>query len=246
MRKLLSTFLIIIFVLSLGIVTNQPQTAEAGAVSLPGGWNMTITYCTNGFTATVNVPAGHTLNVYHRVLVSMTSPSAWLFDPIVIAFHGDGNARTVSTDFYWKEEQAAGTSVSLDSIRYEDDTVIPANNTDSDTIGNCEIAPMPPEIRNFIDVDGRLNKERAQTGAVYCNDNSVEILYSISGDPREGQQAIWVSKTEISTLGVPAVDTLLESTTDGYQLWRLASGNFYFIAPGLEAGKPYTFTWTGC
>lgn len=114
-----------------------------------------------------------------------------------------------------------------------------AGRNETDTVADCEVGTA-------IGDDGRINLDAFQTGAIYCRQNGIEVLYSIDGDPREGKRAFFVSNTEIMEVGIPIANTSLASTDDGYALYRLSNGLYYFVAPGLEAGKLYTVLWLGC
>jgi hypothetical protein len=240
--------LLAIALIAVTAVTVQPtRTTEAGQVGIPGGWTVDVTYCTNGFTATANVPAGITAGVTHSARVVSANPNAWLLGGQITSFFSASGAGdfSVGRNFYWETPLAAGTAVSVTVNRYEDGLFV-AGGTDADTVSNCELPPPGPELTESIEFDGRLNKDYHQTGAVYCRNDGIEVLYSIDGDPREGSQALFVSYDTIAATGIPESSVVLGSTEDGYALYRYADGSYELIAPGLEAGTLYRYRWFGC
>jgi hypothetical protein len=97
--------------------------------------------------------------------------------------------------------------------------------------------------------DGRINCDGAQTGAVYCSASGVQVLYSSADDARQGQQALYVSASQIDSAGVPSGSHLqLASDGSGFTLHRLTDGRLQFTAPGLQSGTLYEFRfpWPGC
>lgn len=232
MRRKLLILLFAFIVVAAGLSASHRPTA-AGFKNIPGGWTFLAVYCTNGYSITLNVPAGIP-DKFHEVKVVSISPEggAGTF------FSIDGTtagAFSSTTFFTWAETQPVGQAVSADVQRFEDGAFI-AGAVDNDVVSDCVIP---------LTTDGRLNPDTWQTGAVYCRSNGIEVLYSIDGDPREGLRALFVSKDEIDELGVPQSNTVLDSTNDGYILYRLTNGSYLFVAPGL-GGKEYRYAWGGC
>lgn len=91
--------------------------------------------------------------------------------------------------------------------------------------------------------DGRINCDPWQTGAIYCQDNGIRVLYARSDDSRQGQQALFVSRADVDNSGIPSgIDALLlASNASAYTLHRLSDARIQFTSPGLEAGTLYTF-----
>lgn len=218
---------------------------HAGQMSVPGGWSIDVVYCTNGFEATLVVPASITADTTHSAFITSVSiPAALNGGEIATFYSADGvGGFTVSKVFYWLAPQAVGTPVTASSERYEDALQLPANNDDNDFVGNCAV-PEPPVVPvDSFAADGRINPQAWATGAIYCRADAVEVLYSIDGDPREGQQAMYVL---YSAIDAAAADTLLASTTDGYYLYKLSDGSLVLNAPELDPVKRYIFHWDGC
>jgi len=91
--------------------------------------------------------------------------------------------------------------------------------------------------------DGRINCDPWQTGAIYCQDDGIRVLYARSDDSRQGQEALFVSRADIEDRGIPSgTDAfLLASNTSAYTLHRLSDARIQFTSPGLETGTLYTF-----
>lgn len=248
MRSKIFHLAIILLMLVTALTVTSSHRADAGAMTAPGGWVVNVVYCTNGFTATAVVPASITANRNHRVYMIAANPAAWMLGGEIANFFSvDGvGGFSISKNFYWRQEQAVGTPVTGNIARFENTTLFNSNNSDADFVQNCTLPPIPIEILQSIEVDGRINKDFGQTGAVYCLRNGIEVLYAIDGDPREGKRALYVSNTQYMGIGVPLFDTVLAQSADGYVLYRLANGHFLFTAPDLEPGKLYRFEWLGC
>ena len=91
--------------------------------------------------------------------------------------------------------------------------------------------------------DGRINCDPWQTGAIYCEDDGIRVLYARSDDSRQGQQALFASRADIDDSGIPSGTdaVLLASNDSAYTLHRLSDARIQFTSPGLELGTLYTF-----
>lgn len=235
-------WIIIIVVLVIGGLGIQPDhQAEAGRVPLPGGWFSDFQYCTNGFRVVTYTPPGGTPDgTYSEVILLSSTIPANTTGPLT-AFTYNVSGQSGKGFAYWQNAVAPGTSVTIFADRVQDgiSQTGGTGRTETATVTDCEVGKE-------IDEDGRINQDAFQTAAIYCRKDGIDVLYSIDGDSREGQRAFFVSNDDIMEVGIPSTNTILASTSDGYTLYRIEDGMFFFIAPGLEAGKPYTFRWLGC
>ncbi len=103
------------------------------------------------------------------------------------------------------------------------------------------VALYPNNVSANVCGDGRINCEPWQTGAVFCDSSGVRVLYSISGDPREGQIAVSVSASSIPQPDPNGSHIEIARSADNYTLHRLNDGQLQFTAPGLEPGTLYEF-----
>jgi hypothetical protein len=235
-------WVIMIVVMDVGVVGIQGNSpAEAGRVPLPGGWFSDFTYCTNGFRITTYTPPGGTPDgTYSEVVLLSSTIPANVSGPLT-AFTYNTSGQFQNAFFFWTNAVAPGTSVTIVADRIQDGVSQTGGTgrNETDSVADCEVG-------KDINEDGRINTDAFQTAAIYCRKTGIEVLYSIDGDPREGQRAFFVSNDDIMEVGIPTTDTRLAATTDGYALYRLSNGIFYFVAPGLESGKQYIFRWLGC
>jgi hypothetical protein len=238
--KLLWVIMILVMVVA-GLGIQNDRRAEAGRVPLPGGWFSDFTYCTNGFRITTYTPPGGTPDGSYSEVVLLSSTIPTTASGPLTAFTYTTSGQSQSAFFYWTTAVAPGTAVIIVADRIQDgiSQTGGGGRNETDSVAACEVGKE-------IGDDGRINADAFQTGAIYCRKTGIEVLYSIDGDPREGQRAFFVSSEDIMAVGIPTTDTRLAATTDGYALYRLSNGLFYFVAPGLESGKQYIFQWLGC
>lgn len=94
--------------------------------------------------------------------------------------------------------------------------------------------------------DQRINSleiEPWQTVAVYCQVNGLIDIYQIN-EFSEGYLVIHATRPEIDAVGVPTVNTLIESSSDGaVRLYRLSTGEYQVIAPRDHLFDGYVFIW---
>ena len=94
--------------------------------------------------------------------------------------------------------------------------------------------------------DQRINSleiEPWQTVAIYCRVNGAIDIYQIN-EFSEGYLVIHATQSEIDTVGVPSVNTLIESSSDGaVRLYRLSTGEYQVIAPRDHLFDGYVFIW---
>lgn len=103
--------------------------------------------------------------------------------------------------------------------------------------------------------DGRVNSwQLGAPAAVYCKFdhpdkknpdksvlNRIEILRINSQN--NGELVLSVSTAEVDAVGErPQTNTLIAGA-QGYNLYRLANGEFYLTTPADKESKVYTFTW---
>ncbi|MBI5930918.1 MAG: LysM peptidoglycan-binding domain-containing protein [Chloroflexi bacterium] len=211
------------------------QHAQAGVQALPLGWSFTVVeYCRNGFTIFAQTPAGGIPDTNgYRVSVTASTPVA---PPRAVFSVGGPSAPQTSptVSVYWTTLQAIGTPATVTVTLFVND-VNSGTATDADIVQDCSIPPPDDGRVNAITLDG------AQTAAVYCRANGIEVIKLLGNQP---VTALYATVQEIVTVGVPYTNTLIKSGWD-VNLYRLTTGEFQINAPGL-GGKEYVFKWSGC
>jgi hypothetical protein len=141
MKKLVILSIVLFSIILLAGIYS-PQPTYAGRMSLPAGWNINVIYCTNGLTAELEVPASITAGVTHRGRVAGVIPAINTDENIDKFFSADGvGGFTSRRNYFWDTVQSVGTNVTAYSVRWEDTTRINANESDSDTVGDCLVSP---------------------------------------------------------------------------------------------------------
>jgi hypothetical protein len=142
MKKLIIAGLVLVFILSLGLIAPM-QLAHAGPMTVPGGWEINVVYCTNGFSVELVVPEFITAGVTHRARITSITPSANISSDIYSFFSPSGaGGFSIYRYYYWNTVQSIATPVTAKSARWEDATRVNANNTDNDIVLDCLVPPQ--------------------------------------------------------------------------------------------------------
>lgn len=139
-KMLIGMCLTLVLSLAIGIFIYYP--AEAGRVPLPGGWEVELVYCTDGFSATAFTPTdrdGPDSN-RHTVILNSIDPAATNVGPIADFTWFDGFP-TVTSYFRWDTPQTAGTPVNATLDRLQNGTSVTdaEGRVDTDVVQECQL-----------------------------------------------------------------------------------------------------------
>jgi len=223
----------IILVCCLFALALHSLIVDASTLPLPGGWQITLRYCRNGYTAS-DVVVGNlaSASATNNLVVNSITPSATGLGPMVIL-----NGSTIVSGpavFYWATVHTPGTPVSASVSRIENGVVV-GSITDNGSIEDCNVPAQPPAPTTSA--DNRINLDPVAPVAIYCRPDGIEIL-SIDGQGN-GHAALFVRDTQINALGVPATNTLI-AAGGGVGLFRLSTGEFQVNFPTNIIGATTT------
>lgn len=213
-RRMLQVITLLIVILFIHIM---PVHAGRVRVSnLPGNFTATSTFCTDGISITATgTLAGGTAVVS---IVSLVPPG--LTGPI-LDFSGSGAVSgTVIVPF--TQNQVPGTPVTmfLDLIENGASSTGGTGVDSSGIIGDCAFGDAFGA--------GRVNRDVMAPAAIYCKNNGIEVWAVDTAGT--GHLAFRATSLEISSIGVPSVNTLIDSGY-GIGLYRLTSGEYQVNAP---------------
>lgn len=174
-RLMTGTVFTILVTLVLGLFVYSP--AEAGRVPLPGGWEVEIVYCTDGFYATAITPTdrdGFDAN-RHTVILTDITPAATNVGPIADFTWNDGFP-TVTSYFRWETPQTAGTPVNatLDRLQNGVSVTEAEGRVDSDVVQECQL-PLLTDSQPGTPItfgEPQLGQVGDATGTYYSFDGS--------------------------------------------------------------------------
>ncbi len=160
----------------------QLGVVHAGFVSFGGGgsvWNVTITYCTNGFSVSGSGGAGGAGVTSSLVVTASSIPTSTALPATVAS--GVGTAVGVpvisgSSTFFYSSPQTPGTPASVTIRRLDNGVdVFPSPATDNDTIQSCTVGGGNA-VTFFVPGDSRINGFAGDHVAVYCNLNTTGAM----------------------------------------------------------------------
>jgi LysM repeat protein len=221
MRRVTKTAVLLVV---LWLLALQGSNVQAGTITLPGGWQVNLQYCRNGFAAS-NIVVGSVASstATNNIVINSITPSSTGLGAIAI-FGGSTIASGPGT-FYWSLAQSPGTPVSASVSRVENGVVV-GTVTDVGAIQDCNVAAPPPAPTSGP--DNRINPDPVAPVAIYCRPNGIEIL-TIDGQGN-GHFALLATQNQINAVGIPARNTLI-AAGGGVGLFRLTSGEFQVNVP---------------
>lgn len=210
MRRLVIILIVIITILLMYGV--QVQAGPPRVTSLPGDWQAESTFCRDGISIVVT----GTLGAGNTSVVSILSLTPAGQTGPILDFASPGAVRA-SVIIPFAAQQTPGTPVTmlLDRLQNGASTTGGAGADASGAVDDCTLAdPLGA---------GRVNRDIMAPAAIYCKGSEIEV-WAVDTDG-VGHLAFRATGLEISTVGIPRVNTLIDSGY-GIGLYRLTSGEF--------------------